>query len=344
MFVKERIPYKLVGLLALFGFAVFLLYMLFFTDFSQVTAVVQKTDIAVYLLSFPFVIAASAFDALAWIFTLDSLSVRTGFDKIFSLTWAGHFVDTLVPGGLAGDAFKTYLLTKEKGVDGPKAVASIVIKDVIELLVVLGSLVVGLVLLVSNYAVNALVLAFIGIAMVLLALPIVLILYLSIHVGALEKSINLVQRVLSKITRKGDKTAALSAKLHNQLMDFREGVLSMKERPKQMILPIACQTLAWVFELLTFYVVFIAIRTPLGFNQVIITNTIVSNVQSQGIAVAGISQIVSSQLYEALGITSGMAVASSILSGVASFWFKLLFSFGFFQFAVFQQYKSGNKS
>ncbi len=338
MFLKEKKSYKLVSLLALLGIFFFILYILFFADFTQVAVIIQKTDLVIYMLAFPFVITASVFDAMAWIFTLDSLSVKATFNKIFVLSWVGHFVDTIVPGGLAGDAFKTYLLTKEKGVNGSNAVASIVIKDVVELLVILGSLIIGIVLLVSNYAVNGWVMMSIGIVMILLALPIVLIVYLSVKVGAIEKFLNIIQRAFSKIKRKEDKSGAFSVKLHKQIMDFHEGVMSIKEHPKQMVMPIVCQTLAWVFELLTFFIVFVAIGSPLGFSQVVITNTIVSTVQGQGVAVAGISQLVSSELYEVLGITSGMAVASSLLAGVVSFWFKLLLSFGFFQFTVFERY------
>jgi hypothetical protein len=83
--------------------------------------------------------------------------------------------------------------------------------------------------------------------------------------------------------------------------------------------------------------VFLALGSFIGFDKVVITNTIVSNVQGQGVALAGISQIVSSELYTVLGITAGMAVASSLLTGFSSFWFKLVLSFGFFQVAVLER-------
>ncbi len=142
---------KWIILAAVAGFAAFILYLLFFTDFSQIAIIIGRTNLVIFALAFPFVIVASAFDALAWLTTLDALSVETSFVKIFSLSWVGHFVDTLVPGGLAGDAFKTFLLTKEKNVNGSKAVASIVIKDVLELLVVFFTIVLGIILLILNY-------------------------------------------------------------------------------------------------------------------------------------------------------------------------------------------------
>ncbi len=338
MFAEKNQFKKWVGLSAVLGFVVFILYLFFFTDFANVAFIIEKTNQAIYAFAFLYVIVASTFDALAWLYTLGSLSVETTFERIFSLSWVGHFVDTLIPGGLAGDAFKTYLLTKDKDVNSSKAVASIVIKDVIELLVVLGSLIVGVVLLALNYSVNDVVMTAIGIVMVLLALPIVLIVYLSVNVGALEKLLRLIKWISAKIKRKDVRTVAVSSRLHDQLMDFRDGIISIKEKPKRMVVPIVCQALAWVFELLAFYLVFIAAGSYVGIDKVIITDTIVSNVQGQGIALAGISQIVSSELYRVLGITAGLAIASTLLAGFASFWFKLVLSFGFFQFTVFKRY------
>jgi len=63
---------------------------------------VEGTNPLIYGLAFAFVIIASAFDALAWKATLDGLSVKTTFGRVFSLSWVGHFIDTLNPGGLSG--------------------------------------------------------------------------------------------------------------------------------------------------------------------------------------------------------------------------------------------------
>lgn len=328
---------KWITLSAVLGFAAFMIYLVFFTDFAEVSTVIEGISVPIYVLAFGCVLVGSVFDALAWKSVIDSLSVKTTFRRVFSLSWVGHFVDTLVPGGLAGDAFKTYLLTKDKDVNGSKAVASIVIKDVLELVVILGSLVVGIVLLTFNYTVNSVVMTAIGVTMILLALPLVLIVYLSINATAAEKLIRVIERVSGKIKGKSSSSAALQEKVHSQITEFREGVLSIKRNPRGMVKPMIFQTFNWVFEVLGFFLVFLAIGSFIGIDKVVITNTIVSNVQGQGVALAGISQIVSSELYTVLGISVGVAVASSLLAGFASFWFKLVLSFGFFQVSVFER-------
>jgi uncharacterized protein (TIRG00374 family) len=314
-----------------------MLYLLFFTDFTEVGTVIGGTNVAIYVLAFVCIVVASAFDALAWKSTLDSLLVKTTFGRIFSLSWVGHFVDTLIPGGLAGDAFKTYLLMKDKDVNASKAAASIIIKDVLELLVVLGSLVVGIVLLALNYAVDSSVMLVVGITMVFLAVPLVLIVYISINVGATEKLLRAIERGSAKIKGKEYNSAALQKKVHGQITEFRDGIMSIKNNPKAMVKPIVFQTFTWVFEVLSLFMVFVALGSLIGIDKVVITNSIVSNVQGQGVALAGISQIVSGALYEALGISQGMAVAAGLLALFAGFWFKLVLSFGFFQVIVFER-------
>jgi uncharacterized protein (TIRG00374 family) len=329
---------KWITLTSVLGFLSFILYLIFFTNFSEVGGVIGGTNVFIFILPFACVLIGSGFDAMAWKSTLDGLSVQTTFRKIFSLSWVGSFVDTIIPGGLVGDGFKTYLLTKEKDINSSKAAASIVIKDVLELVVILGSLIIGFLLLIFNYTLNGIVMTALGFTILVMALPLFGILYLSINVGATEKLLRGIQKISSKIKGKESKsTAALQEKLHHQIMEFREGVLSIKKNPKAVVKPITYQTLAWVFQILALYFVFVAIGDTIGIDKVVITNTIVSNVQGQGVILAGLSQAVSSQLYSVLGIIDRVAVASSLLAGLASFWFKLVVSFGFFQVTVFER-------
>ena len=95
MMMTEKPAFKKsITITAVLGFTVFMLYLIFFTDFAQVGTAVEGTNLLIYCLAFVFVIIASAFDALAWKATLDGLSVKTTFRRVFSLSWVGHFIDT----------------------------------------------------------------------------------------------------------------------------------------------------------------------------------------------------------------------------------------------------------
>jgi hypothetical protein len=177
----------------------------------------------------------------------------------------------------------------------------------------------------------------IGITMVLLALPLVLLLYLSLNENASERLLGTIERLFARVKGTDANSSAFKEKVHHQIKDFRDGVLSIKDNPRAMVKPIVYQSFTWVFEVLSFFAVFVAINSFIGIDKVVITNTIVSNILGQGVALAGIGQIVASELYTVLGITVGVALASSVLSGFSNFWFKLVLSFAFFQVAVFER-------
>ena len=141
---------KWVSLLAVFGFAVFIIYFFFFTDSREVATIIGGVNIPIYLLVFIFVVVQVVFDRLVWKASLDSVGVETTFKRVFNLGWVGYFLDCLIPGGWSGDVFITYLLGKDKGVNVVKVAAGMIIKDVLELLVVCLSLIIGIALLILN--------------------------------------------------------------------------------------------------------------------------------------------------------------------------------------------------
>ena len=318
---------KWVTLLAALSFVIFIIYFLFFTDLREVAEVIGGVNVPIYLIAFVCVIGGAVFNALTWKATLDSVSVKTTFRRVFNLSWVGAFLDCIIPGGWSGDLFITYLISKDKGVDGPKAFASIIIKDVLELAVVLGSLIIGMILLVLNYSVNSVLLIAIGLTLAFLALPLFLIIYLSTNVSATKKLLKVVVRLVARFRDKPFD----SSEIESKITDFHDGIMSMKNRPRAMVKPIVFQTITWIFDIIALYVVFVALGSMVGVDRVVITNSIVNNVRGQGVALAGFSQIVSSQLYQVLGINISLAQASSLLAGFANFWFKLVVSFVFFQ-------------
>jgi uncharacterized protein (TIRG00374 family) len=326
---------KWVSLSAVLGFAAFLLYIYFFTDITDVAGVIGNTNIPTYALAFLTVLGGTVFNALTWRSILGNLSVKTTFRRVFNLSWVGIFVDAVVPGGWSGDIFKAYLLSKDPNADGAKTAASIVIKNVLELLVTLAALMTGMVLLALNYTLDFGVTIAIGATMFFLALPLIIVIYLSTNLRTTEKILKWTKRLSARIRGKQADASDTPTKIQNSLTEFHDGIMTMKTNPKSIIRPVLFQTLAWAFDILTLFLIFAAIGHAVGPDKVIITNTIVVNLQSQGVAFAGFAQVVSSTVYTVLGISSMVSIASTLLAGFASFWFKIILSFFAFQCTVF---------
>lgn len=324
---------KWVSVVAVIGFLAFLTYLFFFTDFTEVEVVIGDTNVPIYLLAFAAEIATVVFDALTWRAILSSLGEKLGFWRMFELTWIGIFVDTLIPGGWVGDLSKTYFVIREDKVHGPKALAAIVVGDVLELLFILGSLLIGATLLLSFYSISGILMTAIVITLLFLSLPLILIIVLALNIGLTEKLLSAVYKVACKI--KGQEVGkSLTEKTKAQIQEFHDGIVLMKQNPKGVIKPAGYQTISGIFSLLILLFVFYALGTNIGVDKVLITNTVVGVIQGQGVILAGFSQVVFSTLYTVLGIAPSLSVASSLLEGFAGFWFRLVVSFGYFQLIV----------
>jgi uncharacterized protein (TIRG00374 family) len=321
---------KWVSLLAIIGFIIFVIYLFFFTDIAEVAVIISGVSVPIYILAFVCFILEAVFNSLAWKAVLDSGSVKTTFKRVFYLGWVGAFLDCLIVGGWSGDIFMTYLLGSDEGVDVVKVAASVIVKDVYELVVTILSLIIGMVLLILNYSISSFIVAAIGITMLFFALPLVLIVYLSTNVSVTKRLLQFIVKLIARIRHKKP-DAALEQKIATQISDFHEAIMIIKKKPKSMIKPMIYQTMAWVCRFVALFVVFVALGAIIGLDKIIITNTIVSTISNQGVALAGFSQIISGTLFGILGINLDMANAATLLAGFAGFWFIFVLSFIFFE-------------
>ena len=328
---------KWVSLSAFIGFAVFLLYLNFFTDITVVASVLVSTNLFIYSMAFIFVLAGVAFNALAWHRLLDTLTIKVNYRLIFNLSWVGIFIDAIIPGGWSGDAFKAYLLSRDPNVVGGKVASSIVIKNVLELLLTLSISVLGLILLALNYTLGGGVLLIVGVIMLLLTAPLIIIIYFSINLDATKKVLRALKRLAAFIRRQPTNMDEFEARIEKPLKDYRAGFTTLRKNTKALIQPIIFQTIAWSFDVLALFFIFVSIGYGVPIDKVIITNTIAANIQTQGIALAGLAQLISLNIYNILLIPSSISGASTLLAGFASFWFKTILAFFAFQTVVFSR-------
>lgn len=327
---------KYVSVSFLIGFSVFVLYLLFFSNLGSIANVMGKTSITVYALAFVCVLCGVIFDALTWHQILGKLSVKTTFRRVFTLSWVGIFVDSIVPSGWSGDLFKAYLLSKD-GVDGSKTAASIVVKKVFELVMTLAALLFGFVLLIVNYSLDTELVLVVGIMMTLISLPLVLILYLSVSAKTSQVVFKFVRRFSTLIRGKNSSTPEFENKLKKSIGEFHDGIMMLKTNPKKMFQPLLFQAISWVFGILTLFLIFASIGYIISPDKIIITNSVTSSFQTQGFAAAGFMPLISSLLYRMLGTASLVSVTSSLLASFPTFWFRVIISFVVFQVIVFDR-------
>jgi uncharacterized protein (TIRG00374 family) len=328
---------KWVSLSAFLGFAAFLLYLYFFTDILGVASIIGRTNLFFYSLVFLCVLASVAFNALSWQCLLESLKLKANYRLVFKLSWVGIFIDAIIPGGWSGDAFKAYLLSRDPNIDSGRTVASIVMKNVLELLISLGVSFLGLILLATNYTSDVEVIVTIGTVMVLLTLPLIVIIYLSINLSATKRILRRLKRFYAFVRRRPVNVEEFEKKMEDKLREYHDGIVALKANPKSLFQTLFYHAIAWSFDIIALFLIFTSINYPVTPDKIIITNTLSVNLQTQGIALAGFAQLVSSNVYTILGIPGSYSVASTVLDGFASFWFKLIIAFFAFQFVVFSR-------
>ncbi len=334
---------KLILVSALLGYAALVLYLIYFVGLNELAIVIGKANIGIYLLAIASLIASLTFHTLVWYQLLRSLSVKLSLRRTYVLYWVGVFVDNLIPGGWSGDLFKAYLLNKDPSIQSGKAVASVVAKNVYEAIFNFGSLVFALILLFLNYQLEGSLLISLGGIMLLLTLPLLVLLLASFKPGVAKKIINSVFCFISRLGRNRWNFAILQKKVEKGLSDYHEGIKSLLENPRLFLKPMILSFFAWGFEVLTLLFVFASLGQLIQLDKVVIVRSIAGNVEAQGYAFVGYAQIITSEIYGALGVPFSVAASVAILGGVVIFFLKTGISYSAFHYIVIAP-RNGSKN
>ena len=329
---------KWIVISALLGYTALLIYLFYFVGIGQLISVIGTVDLRIYALVLVSVMVSITFHSLVWFQLLNSVSIKLGFRRTYVLYWLGVFVDNLIPGGWSGDLFKAYLLSRDPELDTGRAVASVVAKNVYEAIFNLGSMILGLILLLLNYSLEGSLLFTLGGIMLLLTLPLIILLTISFKPEGARKVLAVFVRFLSRIGRKRWNLTKFKENVEKTLDDYHQGMQLLLENPKMLFKPMILSFFAWGFEVITLLLVFASLGQLIAPDKVIIVRSVAGNVEAQGYAFAGYAQIVTSELYSALGVDSlipGLSASVAILGGVVIFWLKTGISYAAFHCTVF---------
>ena len=336
---------KLVVVPAVLGYSALVLYLFYFVGIGELILVVERVNVGIYALAIASVMISLTFHTLVWFQLLKALSIQISFRKTTILYWVGLFVDNLIPGGWSGDLFKAYLLNKDPAVQSGKAVASVVAKNMYEAIFNLFNMILGIVLLLLNYTLEGSLLLALGGIMMLLTLPLIILLVVSFKLEGAKKVIATLFGFLFRIGRNRWHLEKLQAKINKALGDYHEGMKILIRNPRMLFKPMILSFFAWGFEIITLLFVFAALGQLIAPDKIIIVRSIAGNIESQGYAFAGYAQIITSEIYRALGVPFIIGASVALLGGAAIFWLKTGVSYIAFHYTVFYKHsKLTNKT
>ncbi len=329
---------KTVFWVSVIGLVAFVLYFYYFVGISAFASSLTKLNLWYYSAAFALVVVSVFFHALVWRGLLGNLSCLIRIKTSFLFTWIGIFVDNIVPGGLTGDLFKAYWLSKTVGQDTGKVVASVIAHNILIIMLILANTIVGLLLWVLGYGLidSAVFGIVIGVSSILI-FTLVLIFYLSSNRRATGKLLDWIIRVICFLRRNKWNSAAFRSKMEKNLGDFHMGIVTLKANPRGLMWPVTFTFLAWATDLIVFILCFMALGYNLPAYQALIAYAFIATLL-EGVSFIGFNEIIRSSLFISLGIPLAVGVTSILLHRFATFWFRLVVSYIVFHRKVLAPY------
>lgn len=330
LLIKRGVPFLLIGLL------IFVAYLFFFVGIENIVMILQRVHPFYYSLAILSVLLNVLFYSLAWQSLLNLLSIKMPFKKTFLYVWVGIFVDLLVPAeSVSGEVSRVYLMSKETSENAGKVVASVVSHRVLTMAVTLGSLVIGSAFFILKYEPIGSVVIFITVIAVCTTVSLALLLYLSFKKRATGRIVDWIVHLLVRIFRGRWQLTRLKSQARKMLEAFHQGINVLGRHPKGLIWPVAFSIIAWFFNLLLTFLVFISLgEYGILLSAIIIVYSISAAIQGIPVGVPGMTgfvQIMMASLYTLLllpqGISHATTVTATMLVWLITFWFKLFVGF-----------------
>ena len=346
LLIKRGVPFLLIGLL------IFVVYLFFFVGIENIVMILQQVDPFYYSLAILSVLLNVLFYSLAWQSLLNLLSIKAPFKKIFLYVWVGIFVDLLVPAeSVSGEVSRVYLMSKETSENAGKVVASVVSHRVLTMTVTLGSLITGSAFFILKYKPTALVVIFITVIAVCTTVSLALLLYLSFKKRTTKRIVDWIIHLLVRIFRGRWQLTHLKSQAQKMLDAFHQGINVLGKHPKGLIWPVAFSIIAWFFNLLLTFLVFISLgEYGILVSAIIIVYSISAAIQGIPVGVPGMTgfvQIMMASLYTLLllpqGISHATTVTATMLVWIIIFWFKLFVGFVAVQWVGIKTLMGGHK-
>jgi uncharacterized protein (TIRG00374 family) len=268
---------------------------------------------------------------MSWHALLNSLAIRARLGSLFLYTWAGYFVDLVVPcQAVCGEVTRIYLVHKENRESYGAIAASSITNRIITYVISSVGLLIGILLLfarssaVPAYVLNLLVLALVGTAIYLGAL-----LYLAVEERAAQKLAALLFKTLSIFRLNRYLSADLPKRTEGSLLVFHQGFKTFREHPGNMVKPVIFQVFSLLLNVSVYVLVFYALGLrDLFIDFFIITYFIVGTIQiAAAVFSVGTLDIVLTNLFVIYGVPIGFSVIGATLLRVLTFWLPVILGY-----------------
>jgi uncharacterized protein (TIRG00374 family) len=326
--VKRTAPLLMIGLL------IFVVYLYFVVDLSDLLVTFQEIDIFYYLLALAGVLLNMLTYSLTWQLLLRPLSINVPFKTTLLITWVGNLVEFFVPSESIGeDVSKSYLMTKESGENTGKVVASVLGQRIISMVVTLAILIVCfLSLSFLQYSIPASVSFLMLLVSIGTAIPLVFIILLCVKKQLSHKFIDMLLRFGVFLSRGRLNLESLRFKAKNSLDSFHHSIGILSKTPRSLVQPLFFSLVSYFFSVLVSYFVFVSLGVTVSFVLLTIVYSLSRSLQSVPTMLpgeVGFFEVVMTQLNLALLGPQFAVVSAAATVLIRALWLGLRLSLGF---------------
>ena len=314
------------------GLIAFAFYLYFFVGFTELLNAIENLNTANYVFYYSLAIAATLLSVLlvsaSWHSLLNALTIKTNLKNLFLYTWAGYFVDLVVPcQAVCGEITRIYLVRQDNSQNYGGIAASSVTNRIITYTISSVGLFGGILLLLSRsttvpaYLLNLMVIALVGTAIYLATL-----FYLAIDERAAGKMAGIVLAVTKTLRLERFLPENVAQKTEESLSLFHEGFKTFKKTPKLLIRPFIMQILSFFLNVYVYILVFNALGIEtLQIDFFIIVYFIVGTIQiAAAIFSVGTLEIILTNIFVLYGMPIALSGIAASLLRVLTFWLPII--------------------
>jgi uncharacterized protein (TIRG00374 family) len=330
---RFQVTWKTV-LLPTLGLLAFFLYLYFFgVDIPTIITTVQQIDLPIYFLAMIAVISGTLLFALSWRSLLEFLSVKLSVTNAFVYVWIGIFMDIVIPAeSISGEISRVYLVTREQNGTSGKVVASLVAHRLMGMGINVVSLLVGMVVLLTEKQLSGIVLNLTLFLVTATTAFLILLILLCIKEQWTLRIINVVMRLAERIARGKWQLTKIRGDVVKAAKMFHNSMKEYAHAPTTILTSLSLSVLSWLFSLSVTYLVFLSLGYSIHWSIIVVTCSIVVAVRSIPLGVpfeAGLPEITMSTLYMTLlpEIPFKICGTATILIRILTVWLRFFIGF-----------------
>ncbi|AAL80294.1 lysylphosphatidylglycerol synthetase family protein [Pyrococcus furiosus DSM 3638] len=266
--------------------------------------------------------------AVRWRIFLEKANIKVPFIRILGGIFVGIFVNNLTPGArTGGEPVKAFYITRGMGKNEsyPRVLATVMADRILDVIPVMAFMVVALLyalklrenILVAVLAFSSLLI------MLILAITLIFSLKERYALVIIMKIVGIFKRIFPKKLGDGE---IVEAKVRSAIREFKETLLGIANKRKDVIIPLLWSFLLWSLDILRTYFVFLSIGWRVSLVKVLLVKMASMAMAMISIVPGGIgvSEVVQSALFLVVGIEKSVAVSAILLDRLISFWFPTL--------------------